>query len=394
MSAMSEALEQPRSNPNKFLRALAVIIALAGILIFTLTTSRTDYISYWAAGKLLMHHADPYSPAGAYALEKAEGFSRGYMVMLNPPWALFLAAPLGFGGIRFGLFLWTLATAGCVFVSALLLDVPSKDRAFAFVFAPAVAAVFMGQTSAFLLLGFALFLRFHQSRPFLAGASLLLMAIKPHLFLVFWAILLVDCLYRRRFLLIAGAAFALASACAFAMYFDSHIWPHYLAMLRITALQNEILPTISMLFRMLINVRAVWLIFIPSAVAILWGFWYYATRRQRWNWRIQGMLLMLITILVSPYSWLTDEVVVLPAILFALTSRETRKYSAWILLAINTAVLVIALAVQAPLTSREYIWTPVAWLAWFLYATNGFRSTDPLSPLQIAEPGELEKEAV
>src|SRR5690242_18599370 len=113
------------SSARKILRVLAIsTMVLAGVLIYTLITSRTDYISYWAAGKLLIHHANPYSPAAALALEKAEGF-KGFMVMLNPPWALFLAAPLGFGGIRFGLFLWTLATAGCIFISIQLLDLPS-----------------------------------------------------------------------------------------------------------------------------------------------------------------------------------------------------------------------------------------------------------------------------
>lgn len=374
MSVMSDRTDQPQSDTRgKNRRSFAALaIVLVGVLIFTLTTSRTDYISYWSAGKLLMHRADPYSPAGAFALEKAEGFTRGFMVMLNPPWSLFLAAPLGFGGIRFGLFLWTLAGVGCVFFSVRLLNVPPKERAFAYVFAPAVAAVFMGQSSPFPLLGFALFLRFNRSHPFLAGASLLLMAIKPHLFFVFWALVLADCIYRQSFLILAGGASGLAVGTGFAMCFDRHIWPHYLAMLRNSELNTDSFPTISTLFRSLIDVRVFWLLFIPSALAILWGLWYYASRRQTWDWRVHGMLVMLVSILFSPYSWLTDEAVLLPSILFALTFEGKRKYSAWILLAINSAVLFIALVTQASLTSHNYMWTPIAWLAWFLYATRAF----------------------
>lgn len=297
--------------------------------------------------------------------------------MLNPPWALFLAAPLGFGSVRAALFLWTLLCVGCLYLSAQLLDVPFKERAFAYVFAPAVAAIFMGQSSPFLLLGFSLFLYLHKSHPFLAGTSLLLMAIKPHLFLVFWALLLVDCLYRRRFLILAGGAFALAAGTGFAMCFDPRICRHYLAMLRESTLRSQSYPTLSMLFRTLIDVRAFWLLFVPSAAAILWGVWYYARWRQAWDWKIHGMLVMLVTILTSPYSWLTDEAVLLPAILFTLADPEKRKYSLWILLGINTVVLFIALGEQASLTSHAYMWTPLTWLAWFLYATHKRESMQP-----------------
>ena len=379
-------MDKPLPSRRKILRTLALTaIVIGGVFIFTLITSRTDYISYWSAGKLLMHRADPYSPAGAFALEKAEGFTRGFMVMLNPPWSLFLAAPLGFCGVRAGLFVWTLAGVACILFSAQLLDVPPKDRAFAYVFAPAVAAVFMGQSSPFTLLGFALFLYFQRTRPFLSGASLLLMALKPHLFILFWVILLVDCIHRRRFLILAGFISALAVGSLFPVFFDAHVWRHYLAMLHGSTLKHQVFPTVSMLFRMLIDPQAFWLLFVPSALATLWALWYYARSRQEWDWRTHGMLLMLVSVLVSPYSWLTDEAVLMPSILFALTYAEKRKYAAWILLAINTAVLLIALVKQASLTSRAYLWTPLAWLAWFLYATRGFRLRHESAPLQTAE---------
>lgn len=381
-------IQDGRGSGSPVKRTLRIVaataIALAGILIFTLVTSRTDCVSYWSAGKLLMHRADPYSPAAAYALEKAHGFSVGYMVMLNPPWALFLAAPLGFGGIRTAVFLWTLATAACILISAYLLNVPPKERAFAFVFAPAAAAVFMGQSSPFLLLGFSLFLHFHRRRPFLAGVSLLLMAIKPHLFLAFWAVLLVDCLCRRQFQLIAGGACAIAVASAFAMCFDPRVWSHYIAMLRTSTLQHDFFPTASMLFRMLIDARIFGLLFVPSAVAILWGCWYYARQRKVWDWGTHGSLLMLITVLASPYSWFTDEAVLLPCILFALALPNKPRASSWILLAINTVALYIALVRQAPLPSFAYIWTPLTWLAWFLYTTRKPAQHRQSSAVQLA----------
>lgn len=351
---------------------LAIGIALSGILLLSTVfhPGAMDFIEYWASGKLLVHHADPYSPAGIFVLEKAQGYVANHpLIMLNPPWTLFLVAPLGFANVRIGLFLWILAALGSILGSIRLLDVGSKNGSFALIFAPAIACICSGQSSPVLLLGFSLFLRFHRRRPFLAGASLLLIAIKPHLFLVFWVVLLADCIYSRRLLILAGGVSALAAATACAMWFDPHVWWHYVAMLRTTTLQHAPLPTASMLFRILLDPGAFWLLFVPSAVAALWGLWYYARRRTIWDWRVHGMLLMLVTVTVSPYGFISDAIVLLPSIAFALFYPERRKYSGWILLAANCLAVFMITAVHS-LSSPALAWFPPALLVWFLYAVK------------------------
>lgn len=354
---------------------VVVLVAFAGILLLTVMQppGKMDYIEYWSSGKLIVQHANPYSPSKIFALESGAGapYSRP-LIMLNPPWALFLVAPLGFCGIYGGLFLWQVVIIGCVIASILLLNRHASHGPLALVFAPVVACLCSGQSAPFLLLGFVLFLHYHRSRPFVAGASLLLMAIKPHLFLVFLAVLLIDCIYRRRFLILAGAASSLAAATVVSLCFDPHIWSHYLETVRGYQVQHAFLPTASMLFRMAIDVRIFWLLFIPSLVGIVWGVWYYFRWKGSWDWKTHGMLLMLVTILVSPYGFFSDEIVLLPSIAFAIVYPYKRKYSGWMLLIVNTAALCVV-AFSGKLTSPWFIWTPTAWLLWFLYATRGFR---------------------
>ena len=390
---MSAPLDSPKPSQKRAMKILstfaALSIALLGILIFAGTShpAAKDFIEYWTSGKLLIHRVDPYSAAAVFTIEASHGYlSKAPLIMLNPPWALFLTAPLGLVGIFTGMFLWTVAAVGCIVTFIRLLNVPSKNSIFAFFFAPVLACLCSGQSSPFLLLGFCFFLRFHEDRPFLAGASLLLMAIKPHLFLVFWAVLLADCIYRRSFSILAGLASALAAGTAFSMCFDPHIWQHYFAMLHATTIARGYLPTMSMLFRVLIDARAIWLLFIPSALAILWGLWYYARSRREWNWRTHGMLLMLVTIMASPYGFFTDEIVLLPAIAFAFDVTARRKLSAAILLVINTIALILVFVVQAQLSSRAYMWTPLAWFAWFLYATYRPQHQSRRSRIELAEP--------
>jgi hypothetical protein len=387
--------QRPLSPMRKISRILAVIaISLAGAFVFTarMSPARMDYISYWSAGQQLWHHADPYSPAAVFALEKAQGFPRSApLIMRNPPWALFLVAPLGLMSARIGLFFWTLAIAACILISVRLLNDSSQDDPLALLFAPAIACIDSGQSSAFLLLGFALFLRFHRTRPFLVGAALLLMAIKPHLFLVFWILLLADAFIRRSFRIFAGFAAALAAATVFPMCFDARVWPGYVAMLRTSALNHEEFPTASMLFRMMIDPHRFWLVFIPSGLTILWGVWYYLQNKTTWDWRSHGLLVMLVTILASPYGWITDEIVLLPSIILALNLRQKRAYSVPLLIAINCVAAVLFLATNAVLKSPVFLWTPVAWLAWFLYATGAFQRRPQTFAAALANRPELEE---
>jgi len=388
-SQAQEARAHAALTKTALQRLAVAVVVIVGAFILTVSTSRTDYLSYWSAGKLLRDHADPYSSTRVFALEKAQGYSDiRPLIMRNPPWALFIAAPLGFVGLRIGLFLWTLALMGCVVGSVRLLKLPSRVRAFAYVFAPAVAAIYGGQSAPFVLLGFCLFLRLNRRRPFLAGLSLLLMTLKPHLFLVFWAVLLADCIYRRRFSILAGGAVGLMAGSILALFLDKHVFSHFNGLLHSFLLQHEVFPTISMHFRMLVDPRAFWLLFVPSALATVWGLWYYWRSKHEWQWATHGLLLVLIAILVSPYGWFTDEAVLLPCIGYALANPGKRKYSDWMLLIINTVTLFIVFVLRLSMSSRAYLWTPVTWLAWFLYATYKPERNSTLQTAGTDTPGE------
>src|ERR1700687_412770 len=74
-----------RSFGEIFKRALRVLFALAMIavtfailtisLTSTGTTGKKDFLCFWAAGRLLIHHANPYDAAAVFALEKSAGYS-------------------------------------------------------------------------------------------------------------------------------------------------------------------------------------------------------------------------------------------------------------------------------------------------------------------------------
>src|ERR1700730_17805606 len=158
MSVLLEKTAEPQIQrghftAKKILRRLAAAaIVLTGLLVISVGSrpASKDYISYWSAGSLLLDRADPYSASQVLALEKTQGYSEiKPIIMRNPPWALFLVVPLGFWNPVVGLLLWTIAAAGCILIFIRLMHVSPKDRAFAFLFAPALGAICSGQSSPF-----------------------------------------------------------------------------------------------------------------------------------------------------------------------------------------------------------------------------------------------------
>jgi hypothetical protein len=154
----------------------------------------------------------------------------------------------------------------------------------------------------------------------------------------------------------------LALASALVTVRVSHIWTDYRSLIRGSALDRNFYPTLPTLFRVLINVNLSWLALVPSCIAIAWGLAYYWKKRANWDWKYHGMPVMLATILSSPYGWMSDQVVLLPAVASGISSSR-RRFAMEILTGINIAAFLLG-----TMSSRLAIWIPAAWLAWYLYA--------------------------
>src|SRR5262249_43373240 len=120
---------------------------------------------------------------------------------------------------------------------------------------------------------------------------------------------------RRRWMLLAGSAAAFLAANLLALAFDPSIFQHYREMLQQQAIQHEFIPALSGMVRGIFFRRYFWVQFLPTVLGLLWKVWFYWKNRQVWSWRCHGPALLIASLLTTPYSWMTDEVVLLPAIL-------------------------------------------------------------------------------
>ena len=236
-------------------------------------------------------------------------------------------------------------------------------------FAPAIACLMAGQLGIFLLLSVVLFLYFHESHPYWAGVALLPCAWKPHLFLPFFIVLLLWSIARRQFRILAAFAAVLLAGCALTLSLDAQIWAQYSQMMARTGVMRSFVPTLSVTMRFFIDPNAVWLQFIPEAAACLWSVWYFWTRRDRWLWINQGMWLLLVSAACTPYSWFTDEAVLLPAIM-AGVYRALALRRSLVPIAVFAIVALVEICAVGNIASKYYLWTVPAWLAWYIYATR------------------------
>ena len=398
-------IEIRKKSVAKPLKAL-VNLALLALLVWFLfshkekirvSVSGRDSIAYWATGKLLVHLQNPYSQSTVLALEKGQGYRGEKPLMLRPlPWSTWMVLPLGLLNAYWAWVAWI-----AVLIASLVITIrvcwrmygdgqspPTVFLLAGYLFAPVAACLVAGQMGIVLLLGVVLFFLWEEEQPFLAGASLVIPFVKPHIFSLIWPILAVWVITRKKWSLLAGAVTALAFACLIALAFDPAIFQHYYEMLRQEGIQHQFIPALSGMLRLIFFRRLFWTQFVPLGLGLLWSAKYYWTNRKTWNWRQHGPALLVVAVLTTPYSWISDEVVVLPAILQGVVwmarvkLRARSQFVILLLVCLNLLVLVMVRFEVRPDTGM-YFWSSLVWFSWYFYARR-FRGAPRLQNAPVA----------
>jgi hypothetical protein len=332
-----------------------------------------DFVSYWATGQQLLRHGNPYDHDAIAALEHANSLDpRAVLIMRNPPWALPIAYPLGWLGLRVAALLWSLLLAGCMGGSVMMLhrmqgSPPGFVHWIGLGFTPALICLMMGQTALFSLLGLVLFLRYHSERPFAAGAALWLCLLKPHLFLPFAAALCVWIMFSRGWRLLAGVATAVAVSTALTWIIAPKAWQDYSTLMRSPSVENDFIPCLATATRLWLWPNAVWVQYLPALLSSVWAVVFFWRQRTTWDWRKQGGTLILVSLVAAPYCWLYDQGLAIPALLQRAYSVRNRRMLTVL------AALILAADVQLCLVkviSPFWLWPAPAWLLWYLLARS------------------------
>lgn len=361
--------------------SLVVIMAVvAGVFAVIYGSGRVnnanrDFVLYWATARLMVHSGNPYDVAENLRLQRSIGTKKPEM-MLNPPVIFLLILPLGFLNAENAAALWFVLLAVSLGVSIWMLWVmngrkPGKLHLVSLCYMPVLYSVMSGQIGIFLLLAVTLFLRFHQRRPYVAGAALLLCATKPHLFLPLGIVLLLWIVTESResHRILVGFIAAFGATAAVAFYFDPQAWTQWMQMVRTQNVVGWPVPSLERLILLSVHSDSVWLEFLPEAAGCVWAAWYFWTRRANWSWTDQGLLVLLVSVACPPHTWITDQAVLLPAILAGAYRAEEsgRPLLPFVLI---MGVELLEMLCGAGMASPNYLWTVPVWLACYLYAVR------------------------
>lgn len=356
------------------LLAAFIMASMVGCVAVTTSYSNNatrDFVEYWAAGKQLIEGHDPYDVGSSWQLERSAG-SKFPVVMMNPPFILWLVAPLGLFNSATATKLWLMLQLTVLGVSVWILwHLFGKGMGLlifllGFCFAPTLVCILNGQIGVFLLFGVTLFLALHGTRPFLSGVVLMPCAMKPHLFLPFGLVLLLWTIRRRSYRVIGGLLVSLVLAAAVAYWFDPDAWAEWAEYIRMSNPADTPIWNLSRIFRLALGAEA-WVQFVPAVGACVWGCWYFSQQQDRWNWLDQGLLLLLVSVVFAPYSWFPDEAILLPCLIASVHRAEDS----------GRTLLPLAAAMAASLFELGFgswsqvpglVWSAPTWLAWYLYA--------------------------
>jgi len=272
---------------------------------------------------------------------------------------------------------------------------------------PTFFVLHAGQIGTWVFAGTVLFLYFQKRGwSMLAGASTVLLAIKPHLVYLFWIVLIVWGIRRDRRLLLGGLiAGVMATAIPLACNHD--VLHQYWYELRHRPPAQWESPTLGTLIRMIEGEASdgqsrFGLTFLPAVLGVGWLLWHAwpqlaplrkafasrdaesaersALRPHRWIWSEEMPMLLLVSFVTAAYgAWPFDLVILLPAAIHAavaiVASKNDKRarlgLACW--LAINLAALTLNVL---KINSFWFIWMAPAMLAAYI-ALRGYCKTDP-----------------
>ena len=154
-----------------------------------------------------------------------------------------------------------------------------------FTFAPILDGLKKGQTSALLLLGVVGFLYCIKNRKWwLAGFSLSLLAVKPHVLFLYFLAVALWAIDQKQWKIILGYILAIIATTSIALVINPDVIQQYILAIRTYPPADWATPTIGGFFRLLFGTEKFWLQFIPPLIGIIWLIYYWQRNRITWNW--------------------------------------------------------------------------------------------------------------
>jgi len=307
-----------------------LIILLLGVIIILFPVSLPpgagdwDLQAYWSSTYLFAHGRD-------FSDSTALGEIEHTLTTRDDPETLYswfsptgnvVLLPLTFIPFTRAVYYWLVLNIIILFFSATLIWDDSDVRTWipllaTFSFSMTVVSLVFGQINFLEVLGLALFLSFNKKeKPYLAGASLVLTTIKPHLVILTLPILLLDSFRKKEWKTLTGFAAALAFCFLVLFAFYPPWFQSFWTVITSGMSTVRETPNINGLLVLLgeYNLgKLMWLIALVGGIVWWW------LRGQTWDRRTFIDISVTVGLIVSPIGWSYDQIMLFFPILSLLS---------------------------------------------------------------------------
>jgi len=336
-----------------------------------------DFYPLWAAGRLTLEGVNPYdNQATISVLEQA-----GVLLTANPggfhypPWTLWLFSLIALWPLPVAIAIWTFVQLGCCYYAVRLIHqlfpvtrFPSssvKELICLLSFFPLLKALVFGQPTPLILIGILVFIRFQNSRQFIAGLTLGFALITPHLLLALLPFWLLQDFRKGSILTTVGliTAVALQTGVSFILYPD--FISGFINEISQLHAERSALPQVTIGHAINLVTGTTWATLALPIIAVCLSCSLAWSRLPR---RKLEALLLTLSLLCSPYAFSHDYLLLLPIYLgvcVSLLLRFTSLALAVILLQGVATLLIIGQSLKD--NEIYFLWMPISLLAFLLY---------------------------
>lgn len=311
-----------------------ILLLAAFILLFPVTlpdgAGDLDLQAYWGSSYLFAHGQDfsNYNALGNVQHTLTNRTQSDTQYAWFSPIGNVALLPFTFIPFTRAVYYWLILNVVIFFYSTMLLWDQADKRVWiplvaVFSFALTLISLIFGQINSLEVLGLALFLSLSKSnRHYLAGASLVLTTIKPHLVIITLPILFLDLLRKKEWKTLVGFFVALAACFVILFAFYPPWMQSFWTVISSGMSTVRETPTINGLL-VLVNEftigKLIWLITLVAG--IVW----WCLRGQNWNRRTFIDISVTLGLIVSPIGWSYDQVMLIFPVLTLLAWTVNNK---------------------------------------------------------------------
>ena len=354
-----------------------------------------DFGSSWSAARLLCHGANPYDVRSLLRMEKTTGWVLSEAVVpWNPPWALSIMIPFSFLPFVYAKWVWTAVNGFLILALADYwwrlyggtLEHRMASWLAALWFFPCIVALYFGQTSLIVLAGVTGIewsLR-RRKTPWLSF-FILLAALKPHLLLPMWLILILWLTRQKQWKMLAWASSGIVLACIVVGSFRPEVYSDYV--LRVTSIQGPVIwatPTIGTALRVAFPNIPKWIVFLPGFCGLLLSMIFLRRLRGAFTWKRHLDLILLLSLTTASYAWIFDWAILLPIVIRVLVWFGSSPRQQWSSMGGLVCAMIVFVWEQARgLFPLGAVWFPWGLMLVYVWAR---RQQDRIEAIEMRSP--------